>query len=157
MGGLAVSMIAGLVAAGAGVLVVLCLVGVAFAIRRLRRAEGDVAAMIWAIRGVVGFLLGALLLSLGISIVLDTGVPGFVPALLVASVIAIAVLPILALAAAPLQGAWDRAVAGRARRKAAARGQTGHPPGSNPSPPPPPFPPRPPMPPMPPSGGGLAP
>ena len=155
MGGLGVTLTAGLVAACAGLLVALCLVGVGFSIRRLRRAEGDVAAMIWAIRGVVGFLVGALLLSLGIAIVLDTGVPGFVPALLIASVIAMAVLPILALAAAPLQRAWDRAVAERAR-KAAARGPGGHPPGSNPSPPPPPFPPRPPMPPMPPSGGGLA-
>ena len=155
MVGLAVTLTAGLVAAGAVVLVALCLVGVGFSIRRLRRAEGDVAAMIWAIRGVVGFLLAALLLSLGISIVLDLDVPGVVPTLLVASVIAMAVLPILALAAAPLQRAWDRAVAERAR-KAAARGPGGHPPGSNPSPPPPPFPPRPPMPPMPPSGGGLA-
>lgn len=156
MVGLAVTMTAGLVAAGAGLLVALCLVGVGFSIRRLRRAEGDVAAMIWAIRGGVGFLFAALLLSLLISIVLDSNVPGFVPPLLVACVIAMTVLLFLALAAAPLQGVWERARAGRAR-KAAARGPRGHSPGSNPTPPPPPFPPRPPMPPMPPSGGGLAP
>jgi hypothetical protein len=155
MVGLAVTLTAGLVAAGAGVLVALCLVGVGFSIRRLRRAEGDVAAMIWAIRGGVGFLFAALLLSLVISIALDTGVPGFVPPLLVACVIAMAVLLGVALAAAPLQGVWERAVAERAR-KAAARGPRGHSRGSNPTPPPP-FPPRPPMPPMPPSGGGLAP
>jgi hypothetical protein len=156
MVGLAVTLTAGLVAAGAGVLVALCLVGVGFSILRLRRAEGDVAATIWAIRGVVGFLFAALLLSLVISIALDTGVPGFVPPLLVACVIAMAVLLGLALAAAPLQGVWERAVAKRAL-KAAARGAAEHSPGSNPTPPPPPFPPRPPMPPMPPSGGGLAP
>jgi hypothetical protein len=156
MGGLSVTWTAGLVAAGAGLLVALCLVGMGFSIRRLRRAEGDVAAMIWAIRAVVGFLFAALLLSLGISIALDTGVPGFVPPLLVACVIAMTLLLFLGLAAAPLQGAWERRVADRAR-KAATRGPRGNRPGSNPTPPPPPFPPRPPMPPLPPSGGGLAP
>jgi hypothetical protein len=156
MGGLAVTMTAGLVAAGAGLLVGLCLVGMGFSIRRVRRAEGDVAAMIWAIRGVIGFLFAALLLSLVISIALDEDVPWIVPPLLVACVIAMTVLLFLALAAAPLQGVWERARAERAR-KAADRGQTGHPVRSNPTPPPPPFPPRPPMPPMPPSGGGLAP
>jgi hypothetical protein len=156
MGGLAVTMTAGLVAAGAGLLVALCLVGMGFSIRRLRRAEGDVAAMIWAIRGVVGFLFAALLLSLVISIALDADVPGIVPPLLVACVFAMTLLLFLALAAAPLQGAWERRRAVRTR-KAAARGQTGHPPGSNPTPPSSSFPPRPPMPPMPPSGGGLAP
>jgi hypothetical protein len=155
MGGLAVTMVAGLVAAGAGLLVVLCLVGVGFSIRRLRRAEGDVAAMIWAIRSMVGFLFAALLLSLVISIALDVDVPGIVPPVLVACVIAMTVLlssrwrPHHCRASG--SGPWP---GGPGERRGGAPWTSSR---LEPDPTLPPFPPRPPTPPMPPPGGGLAP
>lgn len=105
--GLAARTIQALVAIVAGVLILGCLVGIGFAIRRLVGSNAEAVNIVSAVRTVAGFLFAALLLLFVFLIAIEVNPPGVLAALLVGAMFAMMAGVFAGIMVGPIQSALE--------------------------------------------------